>query len=142
MSKPEVTIKRKYRGALRVVELQAEVERLAAAVPKDRGELPFLARCAESAKKWDAWHDAWLRVHQALHELWGVSPTRAHAVAKKFGLGDPTPHGIHLSPFDKLKYRRGEAPCGKRITGYRAYLKRYCKRMAGHEGFCSESSGY
>jgi hypothetical protein len=135
-------IRRKYRGALRVVELQAEVERLLAAVPKERGAI--FSNDPEKRKQEQAWHDAHLLVHQALRELWGVSPARAHDVAKRLGLGDPAPDSIRLSPFDKLRHRRrgfekNGVPCGKRITGYQAYLKRYCKRPDGHDGWCSES---
>ena len=129
--------KRKYRGALLVVELQDEVMRLHRAVPAAVGDT---FGDITQRRLSDAHFDAREAFLVALRALWRASPTRARAIASKLG-EEPVDIGpVHLASWDKFRFRRRygqNAPCGLKLDHCPFMHHTHCARPAGHTGRCS-----
>lgn len=131
-------MKRKYRGALQVVDLQDEVERTHALVPSHEP--------VRVAGRWTPSHTAWFDAIDArsvaLRALWRASPKRAAALAARLGFDPPaqaSDDDLKMS-LRGSKFSHGdEPPCGKRLTVGRVRIDReFCRRQRGHHGECSQ----
>lgn len=131
-------MKRKYRGALQVVDLQAEVERAHALVPPSAP--------VRMAGRWTPSHTQWFDAVDAravaMRALWRASPKSAMALAARLGVDlqakesdDDLRMSLRVSKFSKNE----EPPCGMKLTRGRPRVGReFCKRPRGHHGECSE----
>jgi len=115
-------IKRKLRGALRVVDLQAAVVRLhAVACAFDEAAGPDEAFAREAAPALYMAHDrqrrdAYDALRRALLDLYGVSPKRALALAVKIGWVEP-------DWFTRMGGKEGPFRFRVRGTCYNSYRK-------------------